>query len=128
MVFWVYLGITARNNYVPFNKVKILRVTSPALGSNDLSLDQSGMSIQILPEPNAVTWHVFFNKITTLFEDNKNLAHYSTLFWTLLSSVKLQVAFSEYLKFNFFSDFIIAENMISYHFISCQFRFSIITF
>jgi hypothetical protein len=33
----------------------ILRVTSQALGSNDLSLDQSGTSIQILPEPNAVT-------------------------------------------------------------------------
>ena len=33
----------------------ILRVTSPALGSDDLSLDQSGMSIQILQEPNAVT-------------------------------------------------------------------------
>ena len=33
----------------------ILRVTSPALGSDDLSLDQSGTSIQILPEPNAVT-------------------------------------------------------------------------
>ena len=33
----------------------ILRVTSPALGSDDLSLDQSGMSIQILPKPNVVT-------------------------------------------------------------------------
>ena len=33
----------------------ILPVTSPALGSDDLSLDQSGTSIQILPEPNAVT-------------------------------------------------------------------------
>ena len=33
----------------------IIRVTSPASGSNDLSLDQSGMSIQILLEPNAVT-------------------------------------------------------------------------
>ena len=43
----------------------ILRVMSPALGSDDLSLDQSGTSIQILPEPNAVTWHVFY-KITTL--------------------------------------------------------------
>ena len=31
----------------------ILRVTSPALGSDDLNLDQSGTSIQILPEPNA---------------------------------------------------------------------------
>ena len=29
----------------------ILRVTSPALGSDDSSLDQSAMSIQILPEP-----------------------------------------------------------------------------
>ena len=35
-------------------------MTSPALGSNDLSLDQSGTSIQILLEPNAVTWYVFF--------------------------------------------------------------------
>ena len=35
-------------------KGTILRVTSPALGSDDLSLDQSGTSIQILPEPNAV--------------------------------------------------------------------------
>ena len=42
-----------------------VRVTSPALGSDDLSLDQSGTSIQILPEPNAVTRHVFY-KITTL--------------------------------------------------------------
>ena len=30
----------------------ILRVTSPALGSDDSSLDQSETSIQILPEPN----------------------------------------------------------------------------
>ena len=37
-------------------------VTSPALGSDDLSLDQ-GTSIQILLEPNSVT---FFYKITTL--------------------------------------------------------------
>ena len=29
----------------------ILRVTSPALGSDDLTLDQSPTSIQILPEP-----------------------------------------------------------------------------
>ena len=38
----------------------ILRVTSPALGSNDLSLDQSATSIQILQEPNAVMWHIFY--------------------------------------------------------------------
>ena len=38
----------------------ILRVTSPALGSDDLSLDQSGTIIQIFPEPNDVTWRVFF--------------------------------------------------------------------
>ena len=43
----------------------ILRVTSPALGSDDLTLDQSATSIQILPEPALVTWHVFY-KITTL--------------------------------------------------------------
>ena len=30
-------------------KVPILRVTSPALGSDDLTLDQSATSIQILP-------------------------------------------------------------------------------
>ena len=41
----------------------ILCVTSPALGSYDLSLDQSGTSIQILPEPNTV--NVCY-KITTL--------------------------------------------------------------
>ena len=42
---------------------------SPALGSDDLSLEQSGTSIQILPEPNAgrVT-RFFFYKITTLIE------------------------------------------------------------
>ena len=49
----------------------ILRVTSPALGSNDLSLDQSETSIQILPEPELVTVHFFFklglyNKYTFL--------------------------------------------------------------
>ena len=44
---------------------RILRVTWPALGSNDLNLDQSGTSIQILQEPNA--GHVtLFYKITTL--------------------------------------------------------------
>ena len=43
----------------------ILRVTSQALDSDDLNLDQSAKSIQILPEPNAVTWHAFY-KITTL--------------------------------------------------------------
>ena len=43
----------------------ILGVTLPALGFDDLSLDQSGMSIQILPEPNA--GHVTrFSLITTL--------------------------------------------------------------
>ena len=54
----------------------ILRVTSPALGSNDLSLDQSGTSIQILLEPNTVTWHVF-DKITTLFDKH----YFSKEFW-----------------------------------------------
>ena len=34
-------------------KGPILHGTWPALGSNDLNLDQSGTSIQILPEPNA---------------------------------------------------------------------------
>ena len=38
----------------------ILHVTSPVLGSDDLSLDQSGTSIQILIEPNAATWHVSY--------------------------------------------------------------------
>jgi len=41
----------------------ILRVTSSALGSDDLTLDQSATSIQILPEPALVTWHVFFIKL-----------------------------------------------------------------
>ena len=41
----------------------ILRVMSPALDSDDLTLDQSATSIQILPEPALVT---FFYKITTL--------------------------------------------------------------
>ena len=45
----------------------ILSVTSPALGSDDLTLDQLGTSIQILPEPNAGHVTLFFlNKITTL--------------------------------------------------------------
>ena len=35
-----------------------------------MNLDQSGTSIQILPELNAVTWHVFFYKITTLILSN----------------------------------------------------------
>ena len=41
----------------------ILCVTSPALGSNDLSLYQSGTSIQILPELNAVRLHIFFIRL-----------------------------------------------------------------
>ena len=41
----------------------ILRVTWPALGSNDLNLDQSGTSIQILPEPNAGHVTRFFIKL-----------------------------------------------------------------
>ena len=43
----------------------ILHVTSPALGSDDLTLDQSATSIQILPEPALVKRHIFY-KITTL--------------------------------------------------------------
>ena len=38
----------------------------PALGSYDLNLDQSGTSIQILPEPNAGHVTRFFYEITTL--------------------------------------------------------------
>ena len=38
----------------------ILRITWPALGSADLNLDQSGTSIQILPEPNAGHMTRFF--------------------------------------------------------------------
>ena len=46
----------------------ILRVTSQALGSDDLTLDQSATSIQIiLPEP-AVTWQAFY-KITIVTKD-----------------------------------------------------------
>ena len=40
-------------HYVVKYRGLILRVTRPALGSNDLNLDQSGTSIQILQEPNA---------------------------------------------------------------------------
>ena len=43
----------------------ILRVTSQALGSDDLTLDQSATSIQILPEPALVTWHIVFMKIAS---------------------------------------------------------------
>ena len=43
----------------------ILRVTSQALGSDDLTLDQSATSIQIIFPESAVTWHTFY-KITTL--------------------------------------------------------------
>ena len=52
-----------RNVFLVKYRGPILRVTSPALGSDDLSLDQSETSIQILPEPNAVTSHVFFIKL-----------------------------------------------------------------
>ena len=45
---------TKQSKYVKY-RGPILRVTSLALGSDDLNLDQSAMSIQILPEPNAVT-------------------------------------------------------------------------
>ena len=41
----------------------ILRVTWPASGSDDLNLDQSGTSIQILPEPNAGHVTLFFIKL-----------------------------------------------------------------
>ena len=45
---------------------------SLALGSDALTLDQSSTSIQILPEPVLVTWHVFY-KITTLIQRMFNL-------------------------------------------------------
>ena len=46
---------------------QILRVEQPALGSDDSNLDQSGMSTQILPEPNTGHVTLFFSyKITTL--------------------------------------------------------------
>ena len=38
-------------------------MTSPALGSNDLTLDQSATSIQILLESALVMWNVFFIKL-----------------------------------------------------------------
>ena len=49
----------------------ILRVTRPALGSYDSNLDQSGMSIQILPEPN--TGHVTRLQLYTIFMHNKSI-------------------------------------------------------
>ena len=48
-----------------------LCVTSPALGSDDLSLDQSGTSIQILPEPNAVHETSFFVELRLYYFDKK---------------------------------------------------------
>ena len=47
--------VRKRNVIVERTRGGKVRVTSPALGSDDLSLDQSGMSIQILPEPELVT-------------------------------------------------------------------------
>ena len=41
-------------------------MTFPALGSNDLNLEQSGTSIQIFPEPNAGHVTLFFYKVMTL--------------------------------------------------------------
>ena len=38
-------------------------MTSPTLGSDDLTLDQSASSVQILPEPALVSCHVFFMKL-----------------------------------------------------------------
>ena len=49
----------------------ILRVTWPALGSNDLNLDQSGTSIQILPEPNVVHETRFFVELRLYYFDKK---------------------------------------------------------
>ena len=53
----------------------ILQATWPALGSDDLNLDQSGMSIQILPEPNAGHVTHFFYKITTLIHSTGSTVH-----------------------------------------------------
>ena len=56
----------------------MLRVTSPALSSDDLNLDQSATSIQILPEANAAhVTRVFFYKITTLVQSMTLI-----LFWS----------------------------------------------
>ena len=57
---WVGGWVGSEKSHFCWSLVRILRVTSPALGSNDLSLNQSGTSIQILPEPNDVTWHISF--------------------------------------------------------------------
>ena len=61
--------LVLRTSTFPFRlkyRGPILRVTWPALGSADLSLDQSGTSIQILREPNAGHVIYFYYKITTL--------------------------------------------------------------
>ena len=58
------------NSYLELQVLKyrgpILSVTSQALGSDDLGLDQSGTSVQILPEPSAVKWHAFYKNTTLL--------------------------------------------------------------
>ena len=46
-------NITGSLFYIKY-RGPILCVTSPALGSDDLTLDQSATSIQILPEPGIV--------------------------------------------------------------------------
>ena len=61
---WDFAALNKLNKYFHGKTVKypgpILRVTCPALGSNDLNLDQSGTSIQILLEPNAGHETLFF--------------------------------------------------------------------
>ena len=64
----------------------ILHVTWPALGSNDLNLDQSGTSIQILLEPNA--GHMtLFNKITTLIKIKKEMCQIVQTFGSIRNKV-----------------------------------------
>ena len=55
-------------------------MTSPALGFGDLTLDQSAMSIQILPKPGLVTWHVFYKITLTLaFQTGNTITKVITL-------------------------------------------------
>ena len=84
LIFWIVTRVSARdytviifswhgivkllmkrwNHVLVKYRGSILRVTWTTLGSDDLNLDQSWTSIQILPEPNSVFF--FLYKITTL--------------------------------------------------------------
>ena len=54
----------------------ILPVTSTALGSNDLNLDQSGTSMQILPEPDI---HPLFHYLYELVQEIQEVPSWADL-------------------------------------------------